>query len=257
MLRNRRIGCSVTGIAQFLGARGIEDLRVWMDAGYRGIKKWDEIYSDWLCIPKSIKMTSVKPSGTVSLLAAATPGVHFPLSRYYIRRVRMAKNSPLTASLSRRGYKTEPCFGSEEDTIVVEIPIDIGDVRTLDNVSMWEQLEVAAFMQQYYCDNQVSCTVTFDPKTEGPHIAQALNTYQYRLKGISFLPQWEGGAFKQMPYEKISAEDFDTISKEIIERCVETKDDTQNDAPMTQGVDDMPDGVMFCETDRCLASIMK
>lgn len=30
--------------------------------------------------------------------------------------------------------------------------------------------------------------MTFDPETEGPHLAQALEYFQYQLKGISFLP---------------------------------------------------------------------
>lgn len=55
---------------------------------------------------------------------------------------------------------------------------------------------------------QVSATVTFDPETEGPHLAQALQYFQYQLKGISFLPRYEMGAFKQMPYEAITEEQY-------------------------------------------------
>ena len=53
---------------------------------------------------------------------------------------------------------------------------------------------------------QVSCTVTFDPITEGPHIHNALNYFQYKLKGISFLPRLAKGAYAQMPYEEINEE---------------------------------------------------
>ena len=42
--------------------------------GYKTVQHYDEIYSNWLCIPKSIKTTSIKPSGSISLLAGATPG---------------------------------------------------------------------------------------------------------------------------------------------------------------------------------------
>ena len=69
MLRNRRIGCSVSGIAQFITNRGLNELKNWLEEGYDTIQEWDDIYSDWFAIPKSIKTTSVKPSGTVSLLA--------------------------------------------------------------------------------------------------------------------------------------------------------------------------------------------
>lgn len=68
---------------------------------------------------------------------------------------------------------------------------------------MWEQLSLAAFMQRYWADNQVSCTITFDPATEGKQLKAALETFQYQLKGVSFLPQQPQGAYAQMPYEQI------------------------------------------------------
>jgi adenosylcobalamin-dependent ribonucleoside-triphosphate reductase len=209
MLRNRRIGCSMSGIAQFIAARGVGELRNWMDVGYAHIQKLDKEYSDWMAIPRSIKTTSIKPSGTVSLLAGATPGIHFPESRYYIRRMRLGKDSNLVAPLQKAGYKIEPAFGSEDTTLVVEIPVDVGEgVRTVNTVSMWEQLSIAALAQRYWADNQVSCTVTFDPETEGSQIASALDIFQYQLKGISFLPRLDYGAYPQMPYEAIDLETY-------------------------------------------------
>ena len=216
MLRNRRIGCSMSGIAQFVANRGIGELRSWMDVGYGHIQKLDEKYSNWFAIPKSIKTTSIKPSGTVSLLAGATPGIHFPESRYYIRRMRLGKDSNLVAPLEKAGYKIEPAFGSEDTTMVVEIPVDLGEgVRTLDDVSMWEQLSMAALAQRYWADNQVSCTVTFNPESEGSQIANALDIYQYQLKGISFLPKLDSGAYPQMPYESIDADTYHSIKSKL------------------------------------------
>jgi ribonucleoside-triphosphate reductase (thioredoxin) len=205
MLRNRRIGCSVSGIAQFITHRGQGELRHWLDEGYDALQKYDKGYSDWFAVPRSIKTTSVKPSGTVSLLAGATPGLHYPESRFYIRRIRLSVNSPLIKPLEKAGYKIEPAFGSEDSTVVIEVPVDVGEgIRTVSEVPMWEQMALAAFMQRYWADNQVSCTVTFDPETEGKQIATALNYFQYQLKGISFLPKLELGAYKQMPYEEIT-----------------------------------------------------
>ena len=216
MLRNRRIGCSMSGIAQFIAARGVGELRNWMDVGYAHIQNLDKEYSDWMAIPRSIKTTSIKPSGTVSLLAGATPGIHFPESRYYIRRMRLGKDSNLVAPLEKAGYKIEPAFGSEDSTLVVEIPVDVGKgVRTIDTVSMWEQLSIAALAQRYWADNQVSCTVTFDPETEGSQIASALDIFQYQLKGISFLPRLDYGAYPQMPYEAIDLETYQSIKSSL------------------------------------------
>ena len=214
MLRNRRIGCSVSGIAQFITHRGQGELRKWLETGYDKLQEYDKNYSDWFAVPRSIKTTSVKPSGTVSLLAGSTPGLHYPESRFYIRRIRLSNLSPLIKPLEKAGYKIEPAFGSEDSTVVIEVPVDVGEgIRTVSEVPMWEQMALAAFMQRYWADNQVSCTVTFDPKTEGKQIATALNYFQYQLKGISFLPNLEVGAYKQMPYEEMTEKEYDKMVK--------------------------------------------
>lgn len=80
MSRNRRIGTSMSGIAQFVCKRGIDRFVEWCDKGYTHLRQQDAIISKEFGINESIKLTSVKPSGTVSLLAGATPGIHFPHS---------------------------------------------------------------------------------------------------------------------------------------------------------------------------------
>lgn len=236
MLRNRRIGCSVTGVAQFIAQQGIETLRDWLEDGYDTIQHWDAIYSDWLTIPRSIKTTSVKPSGTVSLLAGVTPGVHYPESRYYIRRIRVANNSPLLQPMIEAGYHVEPAVG-DDYTSVISFPVDVGEgVQVLSEVSMWEQLALAAFMQRYWADNQVSCTVTFMPD-EARHIAPALNYYQYQLKAISFLPKTDVGAYPQMPYEEIDADTYAAMVSQL------------KPVSFTAGIDGA--GEKFCSNDVC------
>ena len=209
MLRNRRIGCSVSGVAQFITKHGLHEFQKWLEDGYDAIKSWDCIYSDWFAIPKSIKTTSVKPSGTVSLLAGATPGLHYPESRFYIRRVRISKHSELIEPLKKANYTIEPAFGSEDSTVVVEVPVDVGEgIRTASELSIWEQFSLAAFMQRHWADNQVSCTATFDPETEAEELPHVLKYFQYRLKGISLLPRHPMGAYKQMPYEAIDEKTY-------------------------------------------------
>lgn len=239
MLRNRRIGCSMSGLAQFLTKKGLHELKLWCESGYKELEKWDEIYSDWFAIPKSIKKTSIKPSGTISLLAGATPGMHYPESRFYIRRMRLAKNSELIDPLEEAGYKVEPATNDKNNTSVVEFPIDVGEgIRTVSEVSLWEQMSLAAFLQKYWADNQVSCTVTFDPKTEGHEIENVLNYFQYQLKGISFLPKLDYGAYPQMPYEEITEEQYKKSSK--------------NTKPIKFGhIKEEAEAELYCTTDKC------
>ena len=216
MLRNRRIGCSVSGVAQFITKHGMETLRNWLEEGYDEIQRLDEVYSDFFAIPKSIKTTSVKPSGTVSLLVGATPGMHYPESRFYIRRMRLSKHSELIEPLKRAGYKLEPAFGSEDSTMVVEVPVDVGEgIRTAAELSIWEQFSLAAFLQRHWADNQVSCTATFNPETEADELPHVLKYFQYRLKGISLLPRHPLGAYKQMPYEAIDEKLYNKQVKKL------------------------------------------
>jgi len=214
MMRNRRIGLSQSGIATFVDTRGIEEYRQWCEAGYNTIQYWDSVYSEWLAVPRSIKTTSVKPSGTVSLLAGVTPGMHFPENKYYIRRIRISRMSNLLKICEDAGYKVEQDV-YDSSSMVVEIPVSIESaVRTVDEVSMWEQVALSAFIHKYWADNQVSCTVSFKPH-EAEQIKHALNYFQYDLKGISFLPKTEAGAYKQMPYEAISKELYEEMVQKI------------------------------------------
>lgn len=212
MRRNRRIGLSLTGITQFVSKFGLETLRQWCDAGYKVVKRWDEIYSDWFAIPKSIKLTTIKPSGTVSLLAGSTPGCHFPIAEFYIRRVRISNDSELIPELKRAGYHIEPAADNGTTTSVVSFIVANAGERIARNVSMWEKLEIAATLQEYWSDNQVSVTIDFDAATEGEQIKYALPFFERRLKAVSFLPKWPNSTpYKQMPYEEISKEEYDRL----------------------------------------------
>ena len=216
MLRNRRIGCSVSGIAQFLSHHNLEELREWLDEGYHTVQHWDDIYSEWLCVPRSVKTTSVKPSGTVSLLAGATPGMHYPLGKYYIRRVRFQKDSDMRPALKRAGYHIEPCIGQEKTMVVVSFPACSGEKVTIqEDVSIFEQFSLAAFLQRYWADNQVSCTISFDPVTESKKITKCLDYFQYQLKGCAMLPRIKLDMFPQLPYESIDEATYKKMIKDL------------------------------------------
>lgn len=214
IFKNRRIGCSMSGIVQaiqkFGRRRFFED---YCDKSYNYLTKLDQTYSDWLCIRTSIKKTSVKPSGSTSLLCGATAGIHYPHSQYYIRRVRLQENSPLVTQLTLAGYKLERDAYSP-NTVVVEFPVEEKNFdRSKDQVSMWEQLELTAQMQQYWADNQVSVTVTFN-KEEAKQIKYALELYETRLKSVSFLPLSDHG-YEQAPYETITKEQYEQMVSKI------------------------------------------
>lgn len=207
MLKNRRIGLSQSGIIQAFNRHGRRQMLEWCDKAYDYIRMLDTEYSNWLCVPKSIKMTSVKPSGTVSLLNGSTPGIHYPEDEYYIRRIRFSKDSDLLHSIRKAGYKIEDDAYSP-NTVCVEFPVkEPYFEKGKRDISMWEQLEIAAQYQYYWADNAVSTTVTFKEE-EADQIKDALELYETRLKAVSFLKYKETG-YKQAPYEAITKEEYE------------------------------------------------
>tara|TARA_B100000963_G_scaffold360676_1_gene392497 strand:+ start:52 stop:2013 length:1962 start_codon:yes stop_codon:yes gene_type:complete len=213
MLKNRRIGLSQSGVVQGFYKFGRRTLLEWCDRAYDAVKELDEEYSNWLCIPKSVRTTSIKPSGTVSLLNGSTPGIHFPEDEYYIRRIRFSADSDLLAVLAEAGYPIEEDAYSP-NTMVVSFPVH-EDLffKGKRQVSMWEQLEIAAQYQHYWADNSVSVTVTFHPDEED-QIKNALELYETRLKAVSFLRYSDTG-YKQAPYEPITKEEYENMSANI------------------------------------------
>ena len=236
MLKNRRIGLSQSGVVQAFAKHGRREVYDWCDKAYDRVQDLDEEYSNWLCIPRSVRMTSIKPSGTVSLLNGSTPGIHFPESEYYIRRIRFSNTSDLLDHLRKAGYNMEPDAYSP-NTTVVEFPVQEPYFeKSKKDVSMWEQLEIAAQYQHFWADNSVSVTVTFQPN-EASSLKGALEMYETRLKAVSFLAYKETG-YKQAPYEAITKEQYEKMSSKItpIER-IETE---------TEGA-----GSKFCTNDTC------
>lgn len=214
MLRNRRIGLSVSGIVQNIAKRGHAEHIRWLDEGYKYLCELDKLYSDWLGIPRSKKKTAIKPSGSVSLLAGATAGIHYPHSRFYIRRVTFSQGSPILEALKAAGYETEvSVYDASGRTIKVLFPIEEKDFgRAKGEVSMWEQLENAAQHQAYWADNAVSITVTLK-ETEFGDLAPALERYQSRLKAVSFLPPFPD--YAEAPYETISEERYAAMKSKL------------------------------------------
>lgn len=208
MQRNRRIGTSMSGVANFADTHGLPILRHWMDDGYATVSSYDNIYSEWLGIRESIKTTTVKPSGTVSILAGESPGVHWtPGGEYFMRTIRFGNNDPMLPLFQMAQYRVEPAAESPDTTSVVFFPIKSEARRSEKDVTIFEKMALAATAQRYWSDNSVSVTVSFDPETEGKHVGTVLHMYDGQLKTVSFLPQGNF-TYPQMPYTQITEEEY-------------------------------------------------
>ena len=209
MQRNRRIGTSMSGVANFADNRGLPTLREWMDEGYKTIKYYDTTYSEWLGIRESIKTTTVKPSGTVSILAGESPGVHWtPGGKYFMRTIRFGNNDPMLPLFKMANYKVEPASENPETTSVVYFPIKSESKRAEKDVSIYEKMALAAYAQRYWSDNSVSVTISFNPETESEAVGTVLHLYDGQLKTVSFLPSGNF-TYPQMPYTQITEQEYE------------------------------------------------
>ncbi len=213
MLKNRRIGLSQSGIIDAFVKHGRRNIINWCEKGYEFLRKKDKQYSDWLCIPQSIKITTVKPSGSISLLPGVSPGIHYPHAEYYIRRIRVSADSYLVEKHKESGYDVEDDIYSP-NTKVISFPImEKNFSKSKKDITIWEQMENAVSYQRHWSDNAVSITVSFK-KEEENQIKEVLEHFEDRLKGVSFLPISDHG-YKQAPYEEITKEEYDKIVKKI------------------------------------------
>jgi len=184
MLKNRRIGLSMSGIIDSFVKFGRRNFLKALDEIYTIVENYDEIYSDWLGIPKSKKKTTCKPSGSISLLSNVSPGIHYPHSEYYIRRIRVVEDSHLIPKVKEAGYFVEQDKYSPK-TMVVEFPIHSENfIKGKEEASIWEQMNNAADIQRYWSDNAVSITVTFK-ESEEKDIVPALEIFEDKLKAVS------------------------------------------------------------------------
>lgn len=280
MLRNRRIGTSLSGIEQAKKKFGTNKFyKDFCDKGYDVVKSWDKVYSNWLCIPRSIKITTVKPSGTVSLLAGATPGMHATHSEFYFRTIRLAHNSPLIKPLLKAGYRIE--YGATEFKEHFELSEEIGwskeklkkewtkfvDMHklTLKNppITNFEGTLVAYFpiketnftkskdeqtiweqvsnaaKMQKYWSDNGVSCTVTFKSAEQKDVKTVLEHFEDQLKAISFLPLSEHG-YVQAPYITIDENTFNEASKGLKEISLLE----------TSNVDKKED--KYCDGDKCV-----
>lgn len=208
--KNMRMGIGLTGVLQ-----ATEKQRSWMDEGYKHLRDFDKRYSEINDFNPSIKLTTIKPSGTLSLLPGVTPGVHPGYARYMYRRIRIAADNSLVDICRKHGYPIEyqRNFDGTEDynTLVVTFPFSYPEgTKLAKEMTAIDQLNEVRKLQQKWSDNSVSCTVYYR-KEEIPEIKEYLmKYYKNNHKSLSFLLHSDHG-FTQAPYEEITKDQYDDL----------------------------------------------
>ena len=242
--RNRRIGVSISGIAQWVN---FKSYRGWCNMnytiltrilrkGYKLVRSENARLSAEAGVPASVRVTAIKPSGSISLLAGVTPGVHYPVSRFAIRRIRIGETSPLVPHMISAGIPHDRDKYSD-NSYVFDFIIDHGDVRPCKEVSPWEQFSLVALMQRCWSDNLVSASIYFDKVKDGQDVEKLLAMYIPILKSISMFPHSDHN-YAQAPYEHIDEEEYNRRLKDI-----------RVDFKTLRG--NIPEGSKYCSGDTC------
>lgn len=241
MQRNRRIGVGTSGHANFVDNHGMPELRDWLNEGYHEVKEWDREYSEWLGVRESIKVTTVKPSGTVSLLAGESPGVHWsPGGEYHLRGVVFQKDDPMVELFERAGYEIQESAYTPETSVFVQFPIHSKAKRSEKDVTIFEKANLAVNAQRYWSDNSVSVTVSFDAKDEAKFVPTVLQMHEGSLKTVSFLPQGND-TYAQMPYVSIDRSEYEEMQDNLLK--------VDLSSVYGDGLD--AEGEKYCTTDAC------
>ena len=212
--KNMRIGVGITGIAQKMDV-----FEEWCDYTYKKLRKFDKQWSKENNYPQSIRLTLVKPSGTLSLLSGSTPGGHPGFSKYHIRRVRFDGKDILLDKLQDAGYRINPELRFDEtlnrDLMIVDFPVKFDDNTLLEkDCGTINQLNIVKKLQKCWADQAVSVT-TYYRKDEIDDIKKWLKeNYDDNVKTLSFLLKTDHG-FKQPPLEEITEEEYNNYVSKI------------------------------------------
>jgi hypothetical protein len=210
------MGIGITGYLQ-----SSQEQKSWLNDLYEYLREYDNYYSDLIGVPRSVKLTTVKPSGTLSLLAGVTSGAHPAIYQYFIRRIRVSASNTALLQLARKHkyfIEFQKNFDGTDDmnTMIIEFPCCYPEGTVLaKDMSAIDQLNTIKELQTNWSDNSVSVTVYYKLQ-ELDEIKQWLReNFRFNVKTCSFLLHNDHG-FKQAPFEEISKEQYDELIKKVI-----------------------------------------
>lgn len=244
IFKNRRIGVSMSGIAEGYQKEPMSSVIRKLRKGYRIAERVNAEHARRCKVPQSIRITTVKPSGTTSLVAGSSAGLHFPMYGRFIRRMRVHNESPIIAKLMEAELPWEPDDNDPHST-VFEFPVNLGPIRGQKDVSMWTKGALAVMMQEHWSDNATSVTVTFDKKREGDQIEDFLAFNMSRLKSVSMLAEFdptdeEDVAYTQLPFEEITLKEYEERKSKL--KTIDWRDFEQTNVELE----------LFCDGDSCV-----
>ena len=152
--------------------------------------------------PKPKNVTTIKPSGTLSKIMGdeergeVPEGIHTPLGKYIFNNITYSKHDPMVERFKAAGYRVmEKPF--EPESVIICFPVKYDGVpftqkqvggRTVEvnTETAIDQLERYKLYMDHWCDQNVSITVSYDPKEKEEIIDWLLENWNTYV-AVSFL----------------------------------------------------------------------
>jgi len=206
-LANMRVGVGLGGLCDFSWTK--PQLNRW----YSMCREEATRYAKELGVNAPITVSTIKPSGTISLLNGSSPGIHAPYAPYYLRRTRIAKNDPMSMAMMEAGVPfEEDIYDKSGHTWVFAFPMKSTSKITVQNETIRDQFQRQKDVQEAWADNAVSATLSFN-QDEHEELANCLKEYVPYLKSTSTLPKAHG--YAQPPYEAITQSQYEQLYAHI------------------------------------------
>ena len=209
--RDKLLGCSLTGWQDMVNALNLN--REEQESILRDLKNTARNaatqYAKDLGQEEPLLITTIKPEGTLSLLPVVSSGVHFSHAAYFIRRIRISSDDPLTKVCEELGYPVYPEVGQDSEscvTKVVEFPVKAPDGKLKADVSALEQLEIYKMFMTHYVEH--NCSITIHVRDdEWDAVEQWVWDNWEDTVALSFL-SFEDNFYELLPFEEITEKEY-------------------------------------------------
>jgi ribonucleoside-diphosphate reductase alpha chain len=202
------------------------------------VKEENERVAQMIGINKSARTTTVKPSGTSSLVLGTSSGIHAWHNDFYLRRIRVGKNESIYSYLAiNHPELIEDEFFRPHDTAVITIPQKSPEGSIIRHESVFQMLERVKKVSQEWIKpghrngqntHNVSATVSIK-EDEWDLVGDWMWNNRDFYNGLSVLP-YNGGTYTQAPFEDCTKEDFERLVKTLsdvdLTKVIELQDNT-------------------------------
>ncbi len=209
-----------------------------MKKAAKAVKEENERVAALIGINKSARTTTVKPSGTSSLVLGTSSGIHAWHNDYYLRRIRVGKNESIYSYLAiNHPELIEDEYFRPHDTAVITIPQRAPEGSIVRHESVFQMLERVKKVSQEWIKpghrngqntHNVSATVSIK-EDEWELVGDWMWNNRDFYNGLSVLP-YNGGTYTQAPFEDCTKEDFERLVKSLTDvdltKVIELQDNT-------------------------------